>query len=392
MTNSDYIARYIIICIAAATAFAACKRSFEPDGKATNTNYLVVDGFINCGADSTTINLSRTVLLSQKQSIKNETGATISLESSTGVFYNFKETKPGKYQVAPLNLPLTATYRLNIKTSNGKTYQSDFVEAKVTPPIDSITYNRTIDGLSVEVNARDARGKTIYYRWTYEETWKYHAGIYSFYESTGPSIVDRFNFLYYCYRGEVSTLINLASTLKFNEDVVSKKAITFIPNRSEKLSEKYSIYVKQYALTKEAFEFWEAQRKNTEQLGGIFDPQPSELKSNIRSVSNPDEPVIGFVSISTETRLRKFILPKEVNWDQPINDHCVNLDTFFIHHPKYISYDNLYFRPGSKPIKIPVDKISDPASSEILGFTATEEQCIDCRLAGGSLTPPSFWQ
>lgn len=385
---------YILILCVTLVAGVGCKRSFEPDGKATNTNYLVVDGFVNCGADSTTINLSRTVLLSQKQSVKNETGATVSLESSTGIIYNLKETKPGKYQVAPLNLPLTATYRLNIKTSNGKTYQSDFVEAKPTPPIDSISYHRNIDGLDVEANTHDVTKKTVYYRWTYEETWKYHAGKYSLYEydPIRKRIIDRENQIYYCYRGEVSTRINLASTLKYSEDVVSKKALTFIPNRSEKISEKYSIYVRQYALTKEAYEFWDSQRKNTEQLGGIFDPQPSELKSNIRCINSTDEPVIGFLSVSTETRKRIFIEPGQVNWEQPLNEHCVIMDSLFF-FPKNTVAPNLYFTPGTKPLKIPVDQlVESTVDAKLIGYLATEEGCVDCRIAGGTLTPPPFWR
>ena len=391
-----YYSYLTIVCIITIAIVAACKQSFEPDVQSTGTNYLVVDGFVNCGSDSTTLNLSRTVPLSQKQSVKSETGATVSIESSTGIFYNLKETKPGKYQAAGLNLPLTTTYRLNIKTSNGKIYQSEFVPAKVTPPVDSITYRRTMDGLQIEASAHDAANKTVYYRWTYDETWKYHAGKYSFYEyftnppPFTPPISDRVHIFYYCYRSAFANRIILGSTVKFANDVISKSPINFIENRSERISEKYSINIKQYALTKEAYEFWDSQRKNTEQLGGIFDPQPSELKSNIRCLTTPAEPVIGFVSISTETQKRTFIEPGQVNWEQPPNDHCVNLDTILYVGKKTV-VEYLYHAPGKKPLLIPVDKLVD-ANNTIIGYLSAEEYCTDCRLSGGTLTPPPFWQ
>lgn len=376
--------------------YAACKQAFEPNVKSAVTNYLVVDGFVNPGSDSTTISLSRSVPLGQKQTVKVEMGASVSVESSTGIFYNLKETKPGQYRSAGLNLPLTATYRLNIKTSNGKVYQSDFVPAKITPPVDSVTYRRTVDGLQIEASAHDGSNQTIYYRFTYEEAWKYHAGRYSFYEffpnppPKSPPINDRKNFFYYCYRGENSTRIILGSTAKLAGDVLSKSPVNFIENRSEKISEKYSINVKECALTKEGYEFWDSQRKNTEQLGGIFDPQPSELKSNIRCVTNPAETVIGFVSVCTETQKRIFIEPNQVNWEQPRNDHCANLDTILYAGPKnVVTY--LYTTPGKKALLIPVDKIVD-GKDNILGFLSAEEECVDCRLAGGTLTPPLFWK
>ncbi|MEO6149895.1 MAG: DUF4249 domain-containing protein [Mucilaginibacter sp.] len=374
-------------------AFAGCKQAFEPSLNSKITNYLVVDGIINCGNDSTTINLTRTVLLSQKQAVKVETGASLSVENDKGVFYKLTETKKGIYQCAPLNLPLSDKYRLNIKTADGKVYQSTFVEAKVTPPIDDIVYDRTADGLNISVNAHDDNNKTIYYRWSYDETWKFHADVYSEKESIGTSIINRVTQIYRCYRTEFLSRIILTSTQKLNSDVVYKRLLQFIPNRNERISEKYSINVKQYALTKEGYEFWDNQQKNTEVLGGIFDAQPSELKGNIICVSTPSEPVVGFVSVSTEARKRIFITQAQVNWEQPIRDGCGTLDTlrFRIQGVDLkIVEKYLYFKPGQSPIKIPVSEITG-AFNSIEGYTAASYECADCRLRGTVNVPP-FWQ
>ena len=68
----------------------------------------------------------------------------------------------------------------------------------------------------------------------------------------------------------------------------------------------YSINVKQYALSHEAYLFFEKIKKNTEQLGSIFDPQPSELQGNIHCITNPAETVVGYVDISEEKVQRNF--------------------------------------------------------------------------------------
>ena len=44
------------------------------------------------------------------------------------------------YQSLALNLDSTLQYRLNIVTSDGNKYQSDFVTVRQAPPIDSLTW------------------------------------------------------------------------------------------------------------------------------------------------------------------------------------------------------------------------------------------------------------
>jgi hypothetical protein len=42
--------------------------------------------------------------------------------------------------------------------------------------------------------------------------------------------------------------------------------------------------VYQYALTKDQYDYWTELKKNSEQLGTLFDAQPSQLNSNIHSM------------------------------------------------------------------------------------------------------------
>ena len=102
---------------------------------------------------------------------------------------------------------------------------------------------------------------------------------------------------------------------KLENDVIYLNPIAFIPGDSEKLMTKYSVMVKQYALTKEAFDFWQTLKKNTESLGSIFDAQPSQLTGNIKNVNNPEEPVLGYISAGTVQQKRIFIAKAELpNW------------------------------------------------------------------------------
>ena len=56
-----------------------CKKLYDPPVIASNATYLVVEGTINPGADSTIITLSHTVNISSKITLSQVTGATVAV-------------------------------------------------------------------------------------------------------------------------------------------------------------------------------------------------------------------------------------------------------------------------------------------------------------------------
>jgi hypothetical protein len=161
-----------------------------------------------------------------------------------------------------------------------------------------------------------------------------------------------------------------------SNDIIDNTPITVIPDGSEKLTERYSILVKQYALTKEAYEFWQLLRRNTNQVGGLFDAQPSELIGNLHCISNPAEPVIGYVSASTVETKRIFIGRTELSfWHYTAED--------FFCTPKIISDSVQYYLS---------DTSMAPAYFVTGGALAiAKKSCVDCRRHGGKTVKPPFW-
>jgi hypothetical protein len=107
----------------------------------------------------------------------------------------------------------------------------------------------------------------------------------------------------------------------------------------------------QYAITEDAFKYYEDLKKNTEGLGSIFDPQPSLTTGNIRCLSNPAERVLGFVSASTVSAkifsLRYEDLPLTVKPMNPgdckISDNpCLNNFTKYVGPPDSIDCNDTY--------------------------------------------------
>jgi hypothetical protein len=159
--------------------FVCCKQEYIPPVNEENENLLVVEGFLNNGQGPTTIRLSRSVELTDTTQKKFELGAKVNVEGENGSSFALAGNTNGEYSISQLPLLNNIKYRLHIKTINGKEYASDFVPIKITPPIDSITWQKESNGLRLYVNTHDPQNATKYYQWEFEETWEFHSAFYS---------------------------------------------------------------------------------------------------------------------------------------------------------------------------------------------------------------------
>ncbi len=374
-----------------------CKKPFTPELESDNSRYLVVEGTISGSSDSTFIRLSRTKKVDTVRTIYAETGAHLDVENDANAAYNLTEVRPGTYAIAPFGLDASRKYRLRIKTSDGKVYLSDFVVVKNAPPVDSVGFIAKSDGVQVYVNAHDAAALTHYYRWDFREDWQFHAQYISAYYTNGvdsinPRPVDQQ--VYYCFAKDSSTTVLLSSTTKLSQDLVYQAPLTVLPGSSEKIEKKYSILVKQYALTSDAYNFWLDLQKNTEKLGSIFDVQPSQTVSNYHCVTNPNELVVGYLSVGNIASKRIYITREQLlpSYTTQYPQQC-ELDTAFQNPPHggtrpigdliplnspYITIMGLYLPPPN-PFGAPT------------AYSYTTKFCGDCTLRGTTVQP-SFWK
>jgi hypothetical protein len=305
--------------------------------------------------------------------------AKLTVEGKDGSALPLTETGNGQYINNQLNLVIGSEYRLRIKTVDNKEYLSDYVIAKQTPPIDSITWNKENGDLFVNVNTHDDANATKYYKWAFGETWEIHSHYLARYQYIGGTTIIYAPNGYHnlCWKSDSSTSIILASSTQLSKDVISQFPIQIIPKGSDKLSVRYSIFVKQQSLTKEAYEYLQLMKKNTESIGTIFDSQPSELRGNIHCISNPDIDVIGFISASSFSEKRFFITAQETNW--PYSQDCEyfkvrnNPDSIRAWVPSYLPWE------------------AEMDRGLITYYFVGPPACVDCVLRGGSLTKPTFW-
>ncbi|MBS1523570.1 MAG: DUF4249 domain-containing protein [Bacteroidetes bacterium] len=389
----------------------SCRKPYDPPAIVATNSYLVVEGVINAGPDSTFIKLSRTVQISNKVVANPETGASLTVEGDQNISYPLTEISKGNYASAGLNLDNSHKYRLRIQTANGKQYLSDFEVVLNSPPIDSISYDvkgaLAQPGVNIYVSTHDPSNKVVYYRWDYQETWIINSYYPSYFISNGDTVLGR-NLITQnitdCWQSDTSSTIVLGSSAKLTQNVIANQPVISIPSYSEKVGDKYSILVRQYALSVDAYNFYVNIKKNTEQLGSIFDALPSDIEGNIHSVSNPNESVIGYISIGSTTSKRTFIsissLPvwkKDTSFyagchlafDLPFFPCC-----YIANHQvdEYINYNpNKYNINGLTDPLIPIDAVTIHPGTPPIGYTASTKNCVDCTVRGSN-KKPTFWQ
>ncbi|MDF2433269.1 MAG: hypothetical protein JWP44_2900 [Mucilaginibacter sp.] len=374
------VLKYLIFFISA-TVITGCKKPYSPPAINSPGSYLVVEGVISPGTELTTIKLSRTVKISNN-AIAPESGATMTIEGDQNETYPMVPNGAGVY-TCTVGSGISKKYRLKIATADGQQYLSNFEVAQNTPPIDSIGYKLTQNGLQIYVNTHDPRNSTHYYRWDYGETWQFHAKYFSQFEIKDNQLLVRAKQIYGCFGSDSSSNIVLGSSASLQQDVIYQQPITDILATSEKLETKYSILVREYALTGEAFNFWTNLRKNTEQLGSIFDAQPSTINGNIHCISNPALPVLGYISVSSTQSKRIFI----TNLQLPNN--------FFPTYPYNCAEDTVKWvdLPSILTVAPGIIDVTTQASKNgfVIGYLVTTPICADCTLRG-TTTQPYFWK
>jgi len=374
MIKSWLLKSFLFIVIAT----VGCKERYDANLSPEQSNYLVVEGFLNANG-ATTITLGRTVPLTDSARIKPELHASLTIEGEDNSSSFVRESGNGVYVSDPHVLNANQKYRLHIQTASGGEYLSEFTDVKMTPAIDSISWKQEDDGIQIYANTHDPNNNTRYYKWDYEETWEIHSSYPNYLRYAGNGIVvDRdpseVSKLFYCWGFNRSVSILLGSSARLTDDVISLAPLTFVPDFSEKTSVRYSILVKQYSLDRKSYDFYRMMKSNTESLGSVFDPLPSELTGNITCVSNPAEKAIGFVTASTVSEKRIFITRSQIN--SKFRADCVSQLVPPIRDSIIFYYEN----GGLLPYL--------PLGRE--GFYSSSEWCIDCTTRGSS-EKPSFW-
>jgi hypothetical protein len=382
-----YILPLIILLI---TLYACIEEYYPPNVKDKSSNQLTVNGIIYNDDSLKTIILSRSKGAWEPDSVyEMVSGARVTIVDDLGNSIAFFQSEGGIYQ-SDFQPQYERTYQLYIIDEFGTEYQSESVRMEFTPEIDSIYWKMKIDpysedeayqGIDIRVSTHDEVSQYSYFNWDWTETWEIRARHRTIYEYVDGEVLITNRIPYTCWMEESTADIIIGSTESLSENQIMDKIIQVIPFTQNKLHVRYSILVRQYALDKEAYNFWLNLQNTTETSGSLFDRQPTELRGNITNLSNPQEPVLGYFDIYEVKKKRLFIDRDEIPIVRGITDGYSDceLDTIGIGQIEEYAMRGYHFY---QPLRF---------GPYIIQWIVVREDCSDCRTRGSAIKP-IFWE
>jgi hypothetical protein len=393
------------ILFLAGTLFT-CIEPFNP-GLNDYKSLLVVDALLTDENTSNYVRLSRT-----KETLKElpekVTGATVLISDDAGKSTLLQETSEGLYKTDSLTfrgLP-GKSYTLHIKTADGKEYESEPCTLYEGREIDSLYFGKdretledgeVLGGVRVYIDSKEPTDSR-YFRWTYEEWWKFKIPVPKSFEYVNQNNIYEIPLANVtCWKNKRSDEILIQSSGTGVNGPFVKKPVLFIPaEKSDRLLVQYCIEVRQYSISKSEYEFWDHMMQINDAGGDIFDKQPFQIISNIHSISNSEERVVGYFQVSAVRRAKQYLTRKEVDMlDLELYSYDCDLlilgpgdpETLVIEPPITFNKINEYFTSLLNYIFV-MPSYNDIGALEKLIFV--RNICANCSLTG-SLDKPDFW-
>ena len=361
-----------------------------PEGK----GMVVINGDILIGY-TTGVRIGRTVAIGAPSSGQLEAEA-VYVEDNRGGIYRGVRNEDARYEIDTRESDPSLEYRLVVELG-GAVYESAWQPALQTSPIDSISHviseDRTQIGMYVSTHSETG---SSYYRWIARQVWEYHAAtsaLYFFVPEGGmldghPVEVDtvvsydgRINY-YYCWNSaEVADQL-LASTESLGENRLIDHLLFSMECHDQRTQSLYSVELIQEGLTPEAYRYYEAVRNNSSNVGGLFSPQPSEMRGNIRNRSDAAERVLGYISVTKPSVQRYFIdfnyfIFHRLNaWESLQGEQSIQRN----------NWRRAYYEGYLVTAPVLGESSINPNQ-----FRWAYRRCVDCRSQGGTKDRPDWW-
>ncbi|NQV52658.1 MAG: DUF4249 domain-containing protein [Flavobacteriales bacterium] len=351
---------------------------------------IVVEGTITNEPGPHQVKISQTSPLDQVI-YRPLQGCVVSVIDGSGTIYPFIEQEAGSYLSDSANLKgvVGERYRLEIKTPDGKSYESSWEQ--ILPPIaiDDIKeeYEEREDpdiplgrfGFQFYVDAADVVRDTVNLLWQVDATYEYRADLkIDFYYDGVLRPFPQRDLFYTCYKTFRVPEIFTFTTSAQDGFEVKDQALHYEDTQTRALTYKYTLNVRQLHLGKRAYAFWDELKQLKDLQGEVFDRQPFQVNGNITSVENENDKALGYFMAAGVSNRREFFRWNLGKFDYPV---CVITDA------DIMAFGDIFrSRPSQWPIYITA------GSSGEGPLAVVAESCLDCRKFGGVLEKPAFWE
>lgn len=294
----------------------ACVKPYDFD-PGNYEKVLVVDGIITDQPGPYQVSITYTYPL---DTTINEyvTDATVWVEDSKGFKYTYSLTEDEQYQ-SPSNLQGVAgeTYTLHIEMPNGDTYESSSQELRTPPAIADIYGKfaelpndddvRNVGGIQFFIDSEESTAGVRHFRYEWEEGYKIITPYPARYRVLpDSSIVYMDTTLGVCYKEAASNELIYGTSVGTTANRMVEFPVHFVSEELQNLRNRYSLLVRQFAISESAYLFYKRLEENNNSGGSLFDQQTGSIYGNIYSTKGEDHSVLGFFEVSGVTEKRVF--------------------------------------------------------------------------------------
>lgn len=372
----------IVLMLASLTLCCSCIDPYDAELPVSDQQYLVIEGFIS-GESVCEFYLSRSLSLNPKaEELLNRKvkDASVRICGSDQSAIDVPHIGEGCYQTYVGSLNAGCQYWLEISWE-GRTYSSKPATPLHTPAIVDLQYNQPREDLQVDilVTPELTSSDEQYLRWDYAEDWEISTPYHSDWEfDPKAGVIQRASQklnIGYCKDYTHPSVVG--NNVDFANHEIKNMRLYSVDNLDNRFNFIYCTTVTQRAITKEQYEYEKLKLRQSDDMGGLFTPQPTELPTNI-SCSDGKYKAIGYIGVTLNAAQKRiYITYKNVGYrltrfPRILSDEDV---------AKYKNNEEIY-RNGYYILE----------HDDMTGRTSWIERWgVDSRAWGATLEKPHFW-
>lgn len=323
---------------------------------------LVVDGMITDQPGPATIVLSESLDINTNANKTSPVrGATVVIHDDAGNEEVLQEVSAGVYQTSGVALKgvVGRKYHTTIRIQE-KEYVSDPQELLPAGAISDVYFTAeesvindgdlTLpqDAVTIFMNARGTPGYSNLFRWRWSATYevKTFPELKVRYDRFGP-VPDPPRCSGYipgdgggiekidtctcckCWVDESGNRALVSDNQFAENDSFKGVHVAKLPVDSWRFNIKYLIRVEQLSVSEEVYAFWKLVKAQQDGEGSLFQPNAIRVKGNIRSITDPEEEVLGIFSVSAITTRELSIVKDEIPFPMTREEVAASCSSLF---------------------------------------------------------------
>ena len=284
---------------------------------------LVVESIITDVEETQIVKLRKTSPIGQ-DTIIGVLDVEMLVRSSEGDIYDFIETEEtGVYQsLEPFAGIVGSEYQLQFTTGTGQEYQSSWVEMLSTPAIENLEAefepvsgdpnNANAGNFNFFISSGPTNKEETFMRWRWTSTYEIKIPQPSRFLWLGGNdfIAREIGGDNEEFQVEICWPSQESKALLIEESQQVSGAFTRFPvhsfySETRWMLRGYHLFVEQYALSEESFEFWDLLKRSNQEGGGLFDLQVGSISGNVKNVNDENEPVLGIFEAAQLRSIRR---------------------------------------------------------------------------------------